>query len=365
MFDVLTSVSTSAARDRAEDTLDELLTALHDTHPLWSRGVVTGLANHAPMAAEALVALGQPDAIRPLVNDYAKQLSPLGRGVPISADEQPTAIGRRSRMADWIATFERALDDDGVQTTLDRWWPRLWPGVMSLSMHGLIRLGHGMQSWSRRPDAPARQREIAHALGAWAAGHQPLPGEVGSLVNDETPERALREAMLSLRLMPSQLRRGGLICEAAAAVEDSPTFIDDIGLIDLRGDWEAHLVSLMELAAELMVVGGKASAFVYLHAVTAPQALASLSPWLSEPNKALALRSLVQAIAAAHVANGITAVPNKRLVLQNVTPAKLAHDAVATGNDHVIKLAAAVLRAPGGPSPLMLTGAAEFVAARS
>ena len=47
-------------------TIDEVLDILHRTGP----DLVGGNSNHGPMAAEALFALGRPDAVLPWIEGY-------------------------------------------------------------------------------------------------------------------------------------------------------------------------------------------------------------------------------------------------------------------------------------------------------
>ena len=66
----------SSANATAYDALDEALEVVAGTGPEYDPfGTGFCLTNHAPMVAEALCALGRPDAVRPWVNRYRKYLS--------------------------------------------------------------------------------------------------------------------------------------------------------------------------------------------------------------------------------------------------------------------------------------------------
>jgi hypothetical protein len=94
----------SAAKD--DGALDLALERFARTGPEYGGG----LANHGPMAAEALVALGRPDAVARWVEGYASRLGPPppARG-PIPSAQWDTALGERGRVADWLVFFSREL----------------------------------------------------------------------------------------------------------------------------------------------------------------------------------------------------------------------------------------------------------------
>jgi hypothetical protein len=71
-------------------TMDDVLDILHGTGPEFGGG----LANHGPMAAEAMLALGRPDAVlpdRPAPNQ------------PIAPEAWRDALGHITRVGDWVA----------------------------------------------------------------------------------------------------------------------------------------------------------------------------------------------------------------------------------------------------------------------
>ena len=118
----------SAAKD--DDALDLALERFAGTGPEY-RG---GLANHGPMAAEALVALGRSDAVARWVEGYASRLGPpLSAGDPIPGAVDAVAGLRRaghslrfvtnnstrprSRLAEELREMGFTLEDDELQTT--------------------------------------------------------------------------------------------------------------------------------------------------------------------------------------------------------------------------------------------------------
>lgn len=71
-----------------------------------------GLTNHAPMAAEALAALGRADATMPWLENYRQGMlpRPVFRSAISSADWR-AALGKEQRVADWNVFFENTLND--------------------------------------------------------------------------------------------------------------------------------------------------------------------------------------------------------------------------------------------------------------
>ena len=99
-----------------------------------------GLANHGPMAAEALVALGHAALIPGFVDVYAPRLPPLASGRPIPEAERAAALGAAERRADWLASFEVELEETPWRELLCRAVPPLLPGVFAAAGHGFLRV---------------------------------------------------------------------------------------------------------------------------------------------------------------------------------------------------------------------------------
>ena len=137
-----------------------------------------GLANHGPMAAEALVALGHPALITGLVDGYAPRLPPFQPGAPLADGEREAALGDPQRCADWVATWERELEQRDWPEVLRAALPLLASGLFAGAAHGFLRVAHGVRALAREPTR-ARRRELAFGLGYWAGRFQRLPGVPG------------------------------------------------------------------------------------------------------------------------------------------------------------------------------------------
>ncbi|MGK5639939.1 questin oxidase family protein [Streptomyces sp. URMC 126] len=164
-------------------TLDEALERLHANGPEregW-------LTNHAPMTVEALVRNGHAPRVHRWLDGYRHKLEDLPRptGVRIAEGEGAgtgaasdaswrTALGDPARLGDWIDHFTRVLAERPWRDVVVEWWPRLLPGITGGATHPVIRTGHAVRSLLDGDETAPRLAELGHALGYWAARHQPL-----------------------------------------------------------------------------------------------------------------------------------------------------------------------------------------------
>ena len=87
------------------------------------------MTSHAPMAAEALCAMGRPEAVLPWVERYRKGMLPRPQTRErIDRAAWRSALGREERDADWVAFFAGELQEAPWGEVLDRWVGRLAPG---------------------------------------------------------------------------------------------------------------------------------------------------------------------------------------------------------------------------------------------
>jgi Questin oxidase-like len=181
---------TKSARDGkcSVTTIDDALEILRETGPEFS----SGLSNHGPMAAEALLRLGRAEAVIPGVEGYKRRLGqhpvPLDRVEP---GEWRRALGNIRRVGDWIGLFDRALAEAPWPQVLHTWVPRLVPGVMAGATHGVIRTAHAVRSLDESENA-LRLHELAEGLGYSAARYQELPGRPSGRDAGLSPSLALR-----------------------------------------------------------------------------------------------------------------------------------------------------------------------------
>ncbi len=340
-------------RDVPADALDDALIVFATTAPSYGP---LGLANHGPMATEALARLGRHDAIGEWTARYAKRLdeAPPPARRPLAEAEWQDALGQGSRYPEWLALFEREVADRPAAAVAGEWAPRLLPGTIGAATHGLIRTGHALRALGTA-DTPPRRVEVASALAFWASSYQELPGPP-LLIGSERVTQALADLPYLSEDAPAAV----LISDRVAAVGD---IADEFEQAVASLGWTGGSVELLdELAA-----GGAAAylrnadaggAIGLLHSVTSPLACELVLPWLAEEDRAAAVGYAWQAAAALHVAydtDRVTPVPPT----QAPAPDDLIDRALASGDEHAIKLCEASLRAFGrcGDPALLLASA--------
>ncbi len=140
---------------KASEAMEDALALLAPTGPEYAGR----LANHGPMAAEALVVLDRPDAVVPWVERYKKRLREHPGGTkPIDPKAWREALGEGDRVGDWIVFFRRQIEERPWKTVLAEWTARLSPGVVAAAFHGAIRTAHAVRSLEAAGDAGAAAR---------------------------------------------------------------------------------------------------------------------------------------------------------------------------------------------------------------
>ncbi len=342
--------------------MDEALERLSGCAPEFG----PGLSNHGPMAAEALVTLGRPDAVAPFVERYRRRLEPTeADGRALVGDEWEAALGNYDRWGDWVVTFSGLLETVSADEVVATWTPRLAPGIMAGAAHGLIRTAHALRSLRRDP-TPLRRRELAEALGYWAARYQELPGPpvlIGRGTVAETvaglphlPEEAPREFLIAdqvrhLHMIVAPFEQGVAALASPPALQPA---LDDLATAGLR-------------VAAVNADGTPLIALV--HAVTAPMALELVLPSVHLEDRATLFAYVWQATAALHVAYA-----TERVVPDGDPPASAGTSppavevvidaAVHGGDEHAIKLVEASRRAASHLGAPGLLGLSAEVAAR-
>lgn len=328
-------------RRRDEAALDDALARIHQTSATW-RGE---LANHAPMASEALVELGRADAIDGFLEVYGQHLEPAPPIVEERLADWKTHLGRREAAPQLIGHFLIAIADDGVDEVVDAALPVLFEGVLAGSLHGLLRLSHALRGWTHR-STEIRAREIAHALGYWASEHSPLAGSPGA-----RPEagRTPAKALAAIPPLPEERWVDGIITERAQASAAYGPFLEALESVDFdHASVEDTLASLTGLAATLLLGTAHPRArFSYLHAITGTSALRQVLPRLGPDAQRAALRHHWHALAAIQCMTSTLRTEAERAApppaVEPVDVDRLVDRAVASRDDHAIKLTAAVL----------------------
>ncbi len=320
------------------ELLDPALDPLRALGPVLKNGFV----NHAPMAAEALVAMGQGDLASKWVRANLDSILPANDSVaPLDSTELEGAVGDPRRQDAWRSFFHHRLADGPWEPVLDQWADRLAPGLFAAAAHGIIRVGHGVRAL-RVDDTPLRRRELAEGLALWAGSYQPL---VTHRV-DDTPTLSAKDALARVPLVPLAHRRNeGAITTALEQLPHAQGFGEVISLIDVEGELPALAYDIASEFAQVFLyrVHTPLTAIVFTHAITAVAAILNIAPHVKE----VTTRKLVsygwQTAAGLHSAYSEFPAPGPGALVPE-TPDRIAIGAVQHGDDHVIKLSEACLR---------------------
>ncbi len=328
----------------------EPLDAALDSLSGYGPGLANGNFNHAPMVAEALCALGRPEAVMPWIERYRERLVPRAvAGEPIRAPEWRGALGQRERFAAWSAFFAEDLRQAPWREVLDVWAGRLAPGVSTAATHGVIRVGHAVRALTVG-ESPQRLRELADALASWAKSYSELPTAGGLADGAMTP----REAIGRVGIVPPERRRPGNITTALEELGDFPAFAPTIGLVNLDGDADALIAELTELFARVYLanVHNPLTAIVFIHGVTSVTALGHVAPHVGDPTARSLLRYGWHAGCGLYACFGSGTGFTADIAPGDEDAESLIERALANGDEHVIKFAEACLyRHALAPSP--------------
>lgn len=303
-----------------------------------------GLSNHAPMAVEALCALGRGDAAMGWLDRYGADLAPRPpRRTRIAPEDWRSALGRPERSEDWSAFFGEELAEAPWRAVTARWTARLAPAVCASATHGVIRVGHAVHALAEADTAP-RRRELADALASWASNWQVLPGPRDAA--QAVPRRRAAEALAAVPRVPEAERRfRGTIVGSLEDLGAYAPFAGVIDLFDASAPPEEALSDLTEAFARVYLAnaGDLLHTIVFVHGVTGVAALRPLVP-LVAPDVA---RSLVrygwQSSAALYSAFGRRGPVAEAPEAPRGDAEELVARAVENGDEHAIKLTAACL----------------------
>jgi hypothetical protein len=324
--------------------------------------LASGFTSHAPMVAEALSALGRPEAVLPWLERARRDFLPRpARRAPLAPAAWRQALGQAERTADWEALLADELAEVPWRDVARRWLVRLAPAACADALHGVIRLGHAVRALEVEETAP-RRRELAAALGAWAAAYQTLPTPTRRRPGALGPSAALARVPLQ---PPAERRFAGSIVSALAGLEGFRPFAGVIDWLDPGADPAAGLSGLTRAFARLYLANARDSfhSVVFVHGITSAAALRSLVPLLAvDEARELVLR-VWQAGAALHASLGHSPPLAGEVEPPREDPETLIDLALTSGDDHAVKCTEACLREHAlSPSPLHLAAARRAIA---
>jgi hypothetical protein len=342
------------AHDSQLDTdLDQALLRFQQTDLEWGGG----LANHGPMAAEALTALGHPALIEGLVDVYAPRISPLRVGEPIPEAERLAARGDLRRLPDWVATYDAEIQGRDWAELLASEIPALLPGLFAGAAHGLLRVAHAVRA-IEASDTPARRRELALGLAYWAGRYQELPGKPSA---DPKPGRGVAETFAALPIVPEEERQPGFFFDAVRVLGDD--FGEVVESFDPAAVAPEQLIHEICRESARLYCEQPHARIAYVHCVTAPSALRLFAHHLDASQTRRALGYALQTALALHaVSAGPAHEAPADLEVERLAgdTAEIRYRAACSIQEHAIKLAEACLREHAiAPDPVFLRAAAD------
>jgi hypothetical protein len=257
--------------------LDEAYVRLHRSGPEFGGDEEgnNGLTNHGPMAAEVIVRRRLDLDVQHWLDAYMPRLVELpAPSDPIGADWK-VALGNAKRISDWIALFAAQLDEDSWRDVLAVWWPRLLPGIVAGSTHGVIRVGHAVRTLLAGDESVAALTELAHGLAFWAGRSRPVPG-LG------TPSGAL-DAAAALDAVPHLPEQKGVIASRIPRLAGMPGWPESVAALNGPADDDdvpARLAELVDAATLRYLTSAQGSPVLLVHTATAPNAVLHTLPAL-------------------------------------------------------------------------------------
>ncbi|MEZ7978993.1 MAG: hypothetical protein QMC74_04795 [Myxococcota bacterium] len=267
-----------------------------------------GLANHGPMGAEALEALGHQAKIPAFVDIYAPRLPPMSMGSALAPADRMAARGDISRVGDWIATFDAELPRLGPEagawgSLLRAELPALMPGLFAAAGHGLLRVAHGVRALERVDD-DGRRREVALGLAHWSARYQTLPGKVETMkVLDlgASPAKKIEDVVQDWPILGEANARLGFFTKVVERLDGWAPFEEALGKVALPAadDVDDFLSGVCRAAAKIYV-DHPASRIAYVHGLTIPSSIRSLLPFLEGEDRSRAVGYALEVVVALH-----------------------------------------------------------------
>ena len=324
----------------SRDVLDEAYERLQRSGPEFGGDEEGnhGLTNHGPMAAEVMVRRGLDVDVHRWLDRYVRRLVELPpAGDRITEDDWRSALGGGSRrVGDWTAYFSRQVAEQPWRDVLVTWWPRLLPGIVAGSTHGVIRVGHAVRTLTGGDQSRAAVTELAHGLAFWAARSRALPGV--------TAPAGRLDSTAALDAVPRLADQSGVIArrlDRLAGLAGWPAALAALRPAADAADVPARLTDLVDAATRRYLTAAQGSPVLLVHTATAPNAVLHTLPALPRPLWVPSFAA-AWAAAAAVVAAYAPAVPASREGLPAAPSggdpaAEVLDRAARHGDEHVIK----------------------------
>lgn len=352
---------------RGEDALDEAYRILQSEEPKSRQG----LSTHAPMAAEALCAMGHDNLAVSWVENYRAPVLELpGKVSPIDSKNWRAALGPKLGLTSWEATNQRwgdwkefftaELSEKPWQAVLDQWVARLAPGMSGAATHGVIRTAHAVRALRAR-ETSRRTGELARALAYWASSYEELPVRRGTGPQFETFAKALAEVPLYWEAF-GRTPAGRNIVEVLRHVRDLERFGDVLNFMTAPPNLDAAISALTATFSRVYLRHGtQHDTIAFVHAVTGPCSLRRIAPSISPQTAANALPYAWQTAAAIYSAY---ARPDDkpRDPEPKLSRSQLVARALESANEHAIKFTEVMMAEYElNPDPVYLAAAEDAI----
>ena len=287
-------------------------------------------SSHVPMVLEALDRLGRRDVMAGYVDAWLPKLRVL------STEREPELAA----FPELLREMRGRVHDDGPDGALVAALPRVRAGLVGAAYHGLLRVAHAVRS-VHRVDTPARREELAAGL-AYAITRvapklaAPVAVADGAVFSDEL-------AAVDASPVATRGRKGLITPDLLARINEGDFLEVACARVHVSSDLHEALRDLRRAANRLYVASDVApgASFVLLHGVTAVDAVVSLVPHVGAQAMDL-VRDMATSLVALRVAYVSRVEPSRVTELEPGPPhASRVAAAVATNDDHAIKLAAA------------------------
>ena len=342
-----------SAANNGYPALDEALVTLAPNGP----ELRNTNSNHAPMAIEAMCAMGRGADALPWLEHYQQQLTPRPpRFERIDQANWQAAIGDPRYTSDWFEFFRNELEERPWHEVVDAWAARLAAGTIAAALHGVIRTGHAARAIALEVNAQ-RKRELADGLAYWAAEYVSLPGKHRSAAH-AMPAAAI------MRVPTIPIERRGKFTSLTGAVTQLNSFNEFNSVIDAvdpaSRDASSFVSDLTATFSRVYLANARdlLTTIAFIHTVTGPAALRWMLPCLGREATETALMHMWHASAALYSTFG-TAPSSENIEPPSHTAEELIDRAIATGDEHAIKFTEVCL------SESALNPCSEYLAAAS
>ncbi|MFD9701467.1 questin oxidase family protein [Lentzea sp. NPDC059081] len=324
--------------------LDEAYQRLHGKGPEFGGDEEGnhGLSNHGPMAVEVMVRRGLDLDVHRWLDRYLDRLTDLpGTTEPITTHNWRAALGDPRRIGDWTVYFTGQIAEQRWKQVLTTWWPRLLPGLIAGSTHGVIRVGHAVRALRAADQDRIAATELGHGLAFWAARWRTLPGLAAPT--------GVRPARSALAAVPRLTEQSGFITHRLNRLAELPGWPAALAALqpaDSPADVPARLADLVHAATLGYLTHGQASPVLLVHTATAPNAVRHVLPVLPTPMWVPSFTAAWHASAAV-TATYAPAQPEtpSAPTLGNDPATEVLDRAARHGDEHVIKFADTALDA--------------------